>query len=251
MKKNVICLLFSGMFFVTCTNYEDLEFMDFPRPNDSYDYPIRPGSDEWASLTSGQQMLEACQIPVEIVSKMSTQALIQAIWEHPMLVVDIIIVSSNYQKSFESMFIENKNNAYVELVNRTDAGTFLLQRYALMDPLTPDPPLIQLCFELLISQPVLLVQLDNKEKKKVVEYAFQKDKLRQNNLPENSIVSPRLITKLLIGRTMVAANYMPFLKVVNSDEEYKLFLEGVNSQPRYDYIIQDIIRFGKQFLTKK
>lgn len=43
---------------------------------ESYQYPVVPGMEEWAKLGSLQEMAEACQIPEEILSKMTTEALV-------------------------------------------------------------------------------------------------------------------------------------------------------------------------------
>lgn len=98
-----------------------LEIMNMPRPADSYNYPVYRGMPEWADMTR-EERIEKMQVPVERLKKMSTQAVIQAIYEHPSF--DSFLSYSSfrwYQIEFESCF--NENNAYLELIQRTDAGT--------------------------------------------------------------------------------------------------------------------------------
>ena len=38
-----------------------------------YRYPVRPGTAEWASLENHQDKVDACQIPEDILSSMSTE----------------------------------------------------------------------------------------------------------------------------------------------------------------------------------
>jgi len=52
------------------------------RPSDSYNYPVYPGMKEWGNFKTNKEMLEACQVPAKTLKKMSTQAVIQALWEH-------------------------------------------------------------------------------------------------------------------------------------------------------------------------
>ena len=275
--RRLIYYLFTFILIVACNNEQDqvttfpyeklfsenLKCMNMPRPNGSYNYPIYPGMDEWSKFNTGQQMVEACQIPKEIVSQMSTQALVQAIWEHPLLWE--IFHRFQYQSDFESIFFDN--NAYMELTKHADAGSILLKRLELAIPLAPAPRSETHLLELLISQPIFLSQLNNDAKIKVVEIAFQNDSLRKNEIPLNTFMNYNgIITSLLIGRAMVAANYITFLEVVNNHEELKFYLGGwypkgtfeyqehaiaiSYNSPQYDDIQMYIERIGKQFLTE-
>lgn len=45
----------------------------FSQPNNiDWDYPIKPGTEEWTNFKSGQEMLNACQIPENILKNLST-----------------------------------------------------------------------------------------------------------------------------------------------------------------------------------
>ena len=243
-----------------------LECMNMPRPSDSYNYSVYPGTKEWAALKTGQQMLDACQIPTNILEKMSTQAVIQAIWEHPLL-FEVFTTGFGYQAAFESMFFQN--NAYIELVKRKDAGIALFDRLKLVNPVTQDLLPESRALELLISQTPFLVQLTDNEKKEVIDITFKNDDLLQNNseLPDNSLNKTdfRIISWLLIGRTLVVADYMPFITTVNESNQLKYFLDGWTPQQNgdtertayvymesvYGDIPQGIISFGKDFLNEK
>jgi len=242
-----------------------LECMNMPRPSDSYNYPIYPGTKEWATLTTGQQMLDACQVPTNILKNMSTQAVIQAIWEHPLL-FEVFTLGYGYQAVFESMF--SQNNAYMELSKRQDAGVALLARLNMVNPLTQDVIPEFRALELLISQTPFPVQLNNDQKKEVIDITFKNDNLLQNDaeLPDSSLnkTTYRAISWLLIGRTLVAADYTPFVTAVNENNQLKYFLDGWTPQQNdightgyiymeevYGDIPQSIISFGKDFLTIK
>lgn len=237
-----------------------LECMNMSRPSDSYNYPVYPGMKEWVNFTTGQQMLDACQIPINILEKMSTQAVIQAIWEHPLLFD--VLHRYEFQEDFEAMF--SQNNAYKELVRRKDAETSLLTRLKLVNPLTQDVVPESQSLELLISQTSFLVQLNNDQKKEIIDIAFKNDDLRQNDAELTN--SPyRAITWLLIGRTLVAADYIPFVEAIDKNNQLKYFLDGwipqqnethvntgyVYMEQIYGAIPQCIINFGKDFLNEK
>jgi hypothetical protein len=254
----ITCLLFAAcnseqeqetIFHYGVLFQKNMEYMNMARPYDSYNYPVYPDMKEWEKLKTGQDMFDACQIPTSVLSKMSTQAVVQAIWEHPLLFQ--IFNRYIFQGDFESMF--SNNNAYMELCNREDAGAALAERFTLVNPLTSSPRFEAQTLELLIAQPVFLAQLNDKEKTTIVELALRKNDLRKNTWEENSIansLSP--ITWLLIGRIMQTADYAPFVEVVNGNEQLKSFLENkdyVYMKEIYGDIPQQIIDFSKNYLN--
>lgn len=58
---------------------------------DSYDnrlrftYPVRPGSPQWAALPNRASRLAACEISPELLQRMNTENLLDAVLEHPYL----------------------------------------------------------------------------------------------------------------------------------------------------------------------
>lgn len=183
--------------------------MNMPRPADSYDYPVYPGMAEWALFTSTQEMIDACLISPEMLKNMSTQAVIQAIWEYPFF-WEILIRPDHSQMDFETVI--SQTNAYLELVTRSDAGECLLERYEYLLAV-PYSAILPMSFEILFSQSVFLSQLNMQEKKYIVKEAFEKDRQRQNNKYFANDVS-REISWLFIGRAMQSANYEQFMEEV-------------------------------------
>jgi hypothetical protein len=192
-----------------------LESMNRPRPEDSYNYPVYPGMPEWANL---KDRGAAFQIPVDTLKKMSTQAVVQAIWEHYNLL--FVVHRCEYQGDFEFTFLQN--DAYIELSSRADAGKCLLQRLVLVNPLTPNASWMSNVLEVLISQPIFLSQLNDSEKKTVIEAVLKNVDLRQTG----KIVLYKSTSWLLIGKTMLNANYVPFVEEENTNEQLKSFFEA-------------------------
>jgi len=90
-----------------------------------WDYPIKPGSEEWKGFTTHQQMVEACKIPDTILEKMSTAELLVA-WEKFPLKLDVIAFNTP-QQGFE---VQKKiSSALKLLLTKKDAGEVVLKRY--------------------------------------------------------------------------------------------------------------------------
>jgi len=100
-------------------------FSVYSQEKKTWDYPVKPGSEKWASFTSGQQMLEACQIPKEVLAIISTKELAEICLNYPLL-NDYIYV--NDARNGISMKIE-MFNGLKELSERKDCFQELFNIY--------------------------------------------------------------------------------------------------------------------------
>jgi len=80
-----LCFIFIfsiNSFALSIDNTDNLDEYIITEP---YDYPIIPGTNEWKSLTSHKQMIEACKIPENILKNMTTEALFETMMNYPLL----------------------------------------------------------------------------------------------------------------------------------------------------------------------
>lgn len=96
----------------------------------AYDYPIKPGTDEWKAFGSHEEMLKACQIPEELLHRMSTAALVETVLNYP-LSVDLWAYDS-YELGIKH--VSEQFNGLSELLSRNDAGVALIALYQTIDP---------------------------------------------------------------------------------------------------------------------
>lgn len=237
-----------------CNEQLDLlnSYMNMPRPADSYNYPIRPCMNKWKELASTEEKIKACAIPIERLKTMSTQAVIQAIWEYPFFVeISSSIGMRNAQKDFETLFYSN--NAYKELLERKDAGILLLKRYKLMDAICKGKLIWIPPFELLFSQPNFIQQLTTAEKKKLVAIALEKNKLRVASGFFDELCE--FSTLMLIARIMIYAEYPPFLNEVIDSDPLKRFIDTsmffVKTMEELRNLQQLMLDYGKEFINEK
>jgi hypothetical protein len=91
----------------------------------TWDYPVKPGTKEWLAFETTQQCREACQIPQEILSALSTKELVE--------------ICMNYPFYFEPMLYDDERmgitavidnfNGLRELGKRTDGAKELMLKY--------------------------------------------------------------------------------------------------------------------------
>lgn len=83
----------------------------------AYEYPIVPGTDEWKQLDTHVKMLEACQIPEEILENLTTQALVETVMNYPLLVE--MFAYDTAEAGYQAVY--NNFNGLRELQERSDA----------------------------------------------------------------------------------------------------------------------------------
>ncbi len=90
-----------------------------------YDFPVRPGTEEWVALGSHEARLKACEIPTDILSRMTTGALVKTCMAYPF---GGSVALANDLKLGAGVLL-TRFNGLQELVQRPDAGIELVDFY--------------------------------------------------------------------------------------------------------------------------
>lgn len=98
-----------------------------------YDFPVRPGTAEWAALRTHDDMVRVTQLPPGMAAEMSTAALVDTVLDYPLL-LDALAFNS-VQEGFET--VASRFDGLTELLARPDAGSVLLRRYQAFDARVP------------------------------------------------------------------------------------------------------------------
>ena len=167
-----------------------------------YDYPIRPGTEEWKALYSFNDMLEACQIPENVLESMSTSALVETVLDYPLL--SVYTAHNDWQQGFD-MLVSNFNGLK-ELFNRRDAGSELLDKYIAIDP-----EIVELKWgdfekcaflvsmydlQMILSQQSVLEQLSEHQAQVLLSETERKHQLLQNHPEVYGVLGSKFISML-------------------------------------------------------
>lgn len=89
-----------------------------------YVFPLKPGMPEWADLPSYRAMIDVCQIPEEILGKMTTEALVETVMNYPCAPAAYAFdtFEMGYQRAKKNF------NGLRELEQRADARQVLSER---------------------------------------------------------------------------------------------------------------------------
>lgn len=91
--------------------------------DEPYEYPILPGTEEWNSLGSFQEMVAACHVDEGLLASMTTPALLETVLHYPLL-------GSGLLYDTQEQWIESVSSYFKGLgllLAREDAGECLLK----------------------------------------------------------------------------------------------------------------------------
>lgn len=218
-----------------------------------YDYPIKPGTAEWKTLTSHDQMINVCQIPQAIIANMTTEDLIETCLNYPLF--GDILAFEQIQNGFE--VVSAHFNGMKELLKRKDAGTVLLKNYKEMDPNAIDQnwPLekkgeyvAKFWFvEILIAQEEILTELKKTQMESLLAECIVKVQEKAKYPDGYGMLSNRNIL-LIAGRIMLIEKFDPFIQKTVKDENLKMFLKD-GFMPDVT-LVEEILNFTIQYLNK-
>lgn len=125
MKKRRAVLL-SCVFVLSCmllsgsVMHENSK--DGSKITEAYDYPVKPGTKEWLALPSVIERREACEIPQDILERMTTSALVESVLTYPFF-VDALGAFESFEEGLN--WVSTYFSGIDELLSRADAGECL------------------------------------------------------------------------------------------------------------------------------
>jgi len=92
-----------------------------------WDYPVKPGMEEWKKFQSNEEMVNACQIPEKVLSSLSTEELTELCLQYPL--IHDIFAFNNLNSGLDKLF--NDFNGIRVLYQRNNVLSCITNRYAL------------------------------------------------------------------------------------------------------------------------
>jgi len=90
-----------------------------------WDYPVKPGTEEWKKLENTQARIDACQIPDSVLQNISTGDLMTLCLRYPLL--HAVFAFNNINDGLKKLFTDF--NGIREFAKREDAITYLREKY--------------------------------------------------------------------------------------------------------------------------
>jgi hypothetical protein len=237
MKKTIfICLMFIS---VTVMGQEK---------KNVWDYPVKPGMKEWNQFKSVDDMFQACQIPDDILQRISTEELLNVCLNYPAL--SVLLLYNSIQVGYNNFY--NHFNGIRELMSRKDVGLYMLKSYMNMSLTEYNPSWIPekrgdfsfryMYFEILLSQPNVIRSLDLNSRKLFLEETAKKydEKKMRNDIFGGISLS---INAWVLAKSLHSIDRLPaYVKQRTSINEY---LETGMSKD--DKLLESLSQYAKNY----
>lgn len=201
----------------------------------AYEYPVIPGTKEWVDLGSTNARHMACEIPSEILTSLTTEALALSAFAYPFN--SDIYVFNDPETGFQ--YVVEHSNAWSTLLEREDLEDTLLKLFAsdLLDTKFCE----YIC--LMVNHPSVYDRLSEAAKETLLSAAIpfvdpdppEGAYLARDHMEKKTIYTPR--TRLSVER------YKPYYewyiwKIAELDETY------TNNYPSADFVSSSTYRYN-------
>jgi len=155
---------------------------------DKYEFPDISEMNKWDRPNIIQERLDALQIPEAVLSKISTEGLLETCMEFPYL-LDIFLYD-NFQKGFEELQVEF--NGFREILKRPDLAEVLIEKYFWMIKDVTETKLLassrkgkfsfqHFVLEYMIAQDVVLTNLNKEQEETLFLLALEYKEIKNSN----------------------------------------------------------------------
>lgn len=220
-----------------------------------WDYPVKPGSQEWAQLITQDMKVQACQIPVEILQKISSEDLVALCLSYPLFINTTVFPT--FQKGMDDL--RNDFNGINELFRRAESSKLLSAKYIKLSVKNLDPnwTILQkgkhaydlMFLELVLSQKEILKQLSKNELKLLLNNSVQKYNDKKDLLNIYGEISLNTIG-LLISSTILqidsSGELFSLKEIQDMYARMNINSPGINDYiPKIDKVVNDVNRLIK------
>ena len=268
MKKNILkltalCIICALIFtFKSCKNPDfspkDIESEQLQEPltrsgDLSWDYPIKPGMEEWNSLKTEKERIAVLQVPESILASLSSEEVVGLCITFPSF--GHFTAWDTPQESFNVML--SRYNILRHLLSRRDAGKYLIFAYKDVDLLSGFKTLpysnrffnIRLYYiELLLAQKEILQSLSSEERLELMIAAREKFYEKIGNEAFASL--PGIcFTSRIMASILDVEKYPEFETSANRQSSAKLIQTGWffdDVQP-----IEEVVRISDNYINEK
>lgn len=214
--KTLTCLLVMGIVVAGCkkdsntppTDAEIVGSIVKPATINSYNYPVLPGTPQWAALQTYAEMLNAVKIPETTLHNLTTWELVESCFNYPL--------KGDYSSAnCPSTWINDLAGSFdglQELFSRADAPGILLYNYRYMD-FDTNPSLTDWEYiELMVGCDAFMSKLSKRQLIYLVSVALDKS----TKLKEHFQLNDYPNSTYIMANAMIHAGYQPFIDYCNA-----------------------------------
>jgi hypothetical protein len=184
----------------------------------AWDYPVKPGTEEWKKCKSPKEIYQALQIPENVLTTIDTKSLVQICLNYPAPAVFYLF--NTPQQGFDGFY--RQFNGIQELMRRKDAGSHLLNKYADMSMKDFNPlwtleeqgQFVEKFYymELFLAQPTIMQSFSPRERKILMKESLNKFDMKLSRGDLFGGLNP-MATVWIMARTLHTENKLSLTAV--------------------------------------
>lgn len=237
LRNNLVAI--SLLFSLFCSGQES---------KTNWDFPIRPGTNEWENLASYEDKLNAYNIPSEIIQQISTSALTDACLSYPEW--RLVFTRNSFTQGLHHVF--SVFNGFEHLIKREGVLNELYNRYDSMSPAEvnlewslEEQGLYGFSItyiELMLSHPLILERSSVEAEQLLLQQAIKKYN-EKRSLPQLYSIYGLSPTALICARILIKND---FIKGLDSNRMASFNNTGLSPDPKF---LDQIILEAEKFLS--
>lgn len=248
MKTRYLKFLLTFIFLMSSITIFGQEINDFG--NDEYIFPVKPGSTEWKSKTTAEN-LKSCQIPENILKTISTEGLVKTCLNYPFL--GDFMYFDNLQIGI-SRVVENFNGLQ-ELLLRKDTGKKLYKLYKTLNLEKIDNYSekekgrysIKLTrIEMLLAQNEILSNLSVEEKNLIIKECLNKYYI-ENSSPDIYSNFSKTTLLFLLTKSFITIENCKLKNEISTNNDLKIFIDKASIYN--EILINNIIQEAEAYMS--
>jgi hypothetical protein len=238
MKKIILSLLFI------------IPVISFAQEKLTWNFPLKPGTEEWKYLKTNQEKFEALQIPTDIVTNLTTKELVKLCLNFPAF--GFYTAYNSSQTGF--IILAGKFNGLRELSKREDALMELIEIYIMSGENGFDSSIKEInseywpiklgWIELILSQKKFLEQGTDEDKRKLMRICL--DKYNMKIASQKFSTAGAESTLFLMARILDVVNNKAYNEKCLNSPEIKEFAN--TSVLKNKVVSSEILNLSLQFL---
>jgi len=211
----------------------NLQLVKGQQTSQVYDFPVKPGTQEWEILSNYSDRLNAYNIPEELLNKMNTNDLLETCLNYPEF--RLIMTRNSLQQGYD--YLRSIFNGFRMLEKKNDAGAELLKKYKELKPadINNYKTLVdrgEFAFkikyiEILLSQKQIINDMDHEIRKELLRTSILNYETILK-MPEDYSSFGLVTPALVLGRLLDAVGHQNFIEEKIKDNNLQMFINDAS-----------------------
>lgn len=249
IKNKLFCITILIIVGFSCSEEDSIDCIPSSFP-DSYNYPIKPGTQEWNNLYTREARVKANEIPQYVLETISTGGLLESLLSYP-YILDYL-AWEEFQTGFEKLKSEQKG--FAEVYKRDDLFQIIVEWYEsisldckewIYHPINAPVEVEINIIEMIIFQDDFLNRINQNQMREIFELIYKKLKSKgEHGYSETE----KTVSVAILGKIMYREEFKPFTEECINEKFINFFIQRIPIyRPDKVHLVEIITKYAEEF----